>query len=128
MNHSTQKNEISKSEAQATESQKIEASKILSHTNNLQNDNSRMIFDERNSFNKIAKTFIFVNNNHSFIENDVLLNLFFYKKFDFKRKADDGSASEIAKHVCLDITTIFVLDDFSFDYCVNCVMYYNVYS
>ena len=87
-----------------------------------------MIFDERDSFNKIAKTFIFANNNYMFIKDDVFSNLFIHKKFDFKRKTNDESASKIAKRAYFNITTIFVLNNFFFDYCVNCVMYYNMYS
>ena len=87
-----------------------------------------MIFDERDSFNKIAKIFISVNNNHTSVKNDAFSNLFIHKKFDFKHKASDENASKIAKRACFNITTIFVLNDFFFDCCVNCVMYYNMYS
>ena len=86
-----------------------------------------MISDKRNSFNKITKIFIFANNNHPSVKNNVFSNLFIHKKFDFKRKTNDESALKIAKRVYFNITAIFVLNNFLFDYYVNCVIYYNVY-
>ena len=86
-----------------------------------------MISDERSPSNKTAKTLISASNNHPSVEDDVLSNLSLHKKLGSKRKADDGSAPEIAKRACLDTTTISVLDGPPSDCCVNCAMYYSVY-